>query len=274
MPSGSKVVVQWHRMFKNKTNAGLAYVALSRSEQLSDIYIKGTLEREGIHASPDALKESDRLQGIFNQNVAKMDEKAEHFFKISYLNVRSLNDKEDHVKNDNFIMSSDVIGLGETWLKPGEEKHLDGFEGVFAGHGKGKGVAAFSKIECNVVYSISTEHFSSIHLRFPNFDVIFVYLSSGCNKEEFLGHVKAWIDNDRPTTIMGDFNIDYSKGEKLNRSLETLGFQQLVQEPTRISGSLIDHIYVNRALKSLGISTQQDCAYYSDHDVITLYVPK
>ena len=73
---------------------------------------------------------------------------------------------------------------------------------------------------------------------------------------------------------MGDFNIDYSPDEKVSKCLKTLGFQQLIQEATRISGSLIDHIYVNEALKSQEIRTQQDSAYYSDHDVITLYIPK
>ena len=73
---------------------------------------------------------------------------------------------------------------------------------------------------------------------------------------------------------MGDFNIDYCPDEKVSKDLGIIGFQQLIQESTRISGSLIDHIYVNNALKSLGIFTQQDSAYYSDHDIVTLYVSK
>ena len=249
-------------------------MCLSRSEELKDIFITGKLEREGIHASHLALEESNRLEAIFDAKVQKLDERNQKFLKISYLNVRSLNHNEEHVKNDNFLMAADVIGLGETWLKPGQEQQIDGYEGIFAGHGKGKGVAAFSKIECKVVYSIACEKYSSIHLRFSKFDLIFVYLSSECNKEEILSHFEAWIDTDRPTAIMGDFNIDYSPDEKVSKCLKTLGFQQLIQEATRISGSLIDHIYVNEALKSQEIRTQQDSAYYSDHDVITLYIPK
>ena len=267
-------MIQWHKMFKNPTNAGLAYVALSRAQEMKDVYIKGDLERAGIHASPDALAESDRLQAIFDQNLAKISERAEKYWQISYLNVRSLKCHKEDVEKDNFIMGADVFSLSETWLKPGEVVEFDGFEGVFAGHGKGKGVSAFSKIECNVVYSIASEKFSSIHLRFPTFDVIFVYLSSGCNKEDILGHLKTWIDTDRPTAIMGDFNIDYCSDEKVSKGLRMIGFQQLIQQSTRISGSLIDHIYVNDALKSLGIGSQQDSAYYSDHDIVTLYVSK
>ena len=35
----------------------MAYVALGRSEELKDIYIKGKVDPEGIHASPEALAE-------------------------------------------------------------------------------------------------------------------------------------------------------------------------------------------------------------------------
>ena len=68
-------------MFKNPTNAGLAYVALSRAQEMKDVYIKGDLEQAGIHASPDALAETDWLQAIFDQNLAKISERAEKYCK-------------------------------------------------------------------------------------------------------------------------------------------------------------------------------------------------
>ena len=73
---------------------------------------------------------------------------------------------------------------------------------------------------------------------------------------------------------MGDFNIDFSKDDKLVKSLEQIGFEQLINESTIDTGNLIDHIYVNEGLKALNISTQKDSAFYSDHDVITLHIPK
>ena len=73
---------------------------------------------------------------------------------------------------------------------------------------------------------------------------------------------------------MGDINIDYDKSNKLVKALDNLGFQQLIQEATRISGTLIDHIYVNKELYSLNVKTQLDGMYYSDHDAITIHIPK
>jgi exonuclease III len=171
-------------------------------------------------------------------------------------------------------MSADVFSLGETHLEKGEEINFNGYTGVFASHGKGKGVSTFYNIECAPVNSITSEKYSGIQLRFDKFDAIFLYLSSGCNKEEILNHLESWILEKRPTVIMGDMNIDYDKSNKLIKALDNLGFQQLIQEATRISGSLIDHIYVNKELHCLNVTTQLDGMYYSDHDAITIHIPK
>ena len=50
----------------------MAYVALGRSEELKDIYIKGKVDPKGIHASPEALAETIRLQTIFDNRVEKI----------------------------------------------------------------------------------------------------------------------------------------------------------------------------------------------------------
>ena len=48
----------------------------------------------------------------------------------------------------------------------------------------------------------------------------------------------------------------------------------MVDKPTRESGRLIDHIYVNNAMDQTRISTQVDANYYSDHDIISLYISR
>ena len=53
-----------------------------------------------------------------------------------------------------------------------------------------------------------------------------------------------------------------------------MGFEQQIKEPTCQTGSLIDHIYVNSAMKNKKVFTETDSAYYSDHDIISLYIPK
>ena len=125
-----------------------------------------------------------------------------------------------------------------------------------------------------VLNSYSSDKFSAIHLREETFDVVFVYLSAGCKKNEIFGQLQQWIDNERPTTIMGDFNINYEKEDKFITAMEKIGFTQMIQESTCDTGSIIDHIHINNAMKSLEVNTEKDCAYYTDHDIITINIRK
>ena len=241
---------------------------------MKDIYIKGKVDPLGIHANPDALEETKRLQSIFDQRIQSLNEKKENFWRISYLNVRSLKGKIMDVSKDTSLMDADVFALGETWLEEGESISFDGYEGHFANHGRGKGVSAYSKMKSTQLNSVTSDTFSAITLRTEKFDIIFVYISSGCSKIEVFKHLEKCIDKERPTAIMGDTNMDFLKECKINDFLENKGFQQLVQRATRESGSLIDHVYANESLRSLDITTEQCSAYYSDHDVITINISK
>ena len=281
IPSNSKVVVHWSKAFESKKNAGMAYVSLGRTEELKDIFIKGKVDVKGIHASTDALEETRRLQTIFDQRVEKLTVQKDKFWKISYLNVR--NGIKCHYKDiaiDNFITTADIFALGETCLEENETVTFDGYKEYFASHGPGKGVAVFSKMECTnrpVVHLVTSSIFSAIHIRTSGFDAIFLYWSSGCRAEEvteILSLLDTWIVKHRPTTIMGDVNMNFSEDCKLNKFLEERGFLQLIQTSTYESGSLIDHIYANEPLRNLNISTEQCSAYYSDHDIITIHIPK
>ena len=259
----------------------MGYVALGRNTDMNNIFIKGKVVPAGIHASPLALQETNRLQTIFDQRVEELATRDKKFWKISYLNVR--NGIKCHYKDveiDNFLMSSDIFALGETCLEQNETVSFSGYQDYFASHGKGKGVAVFSKMECTnrpVVHSVSSSIFSAIHFRTVKFDAIFLYWSSGCKSEEvseILDLLGSWIIDDRPTTIMGDVNMNFFQDCKLNKFLVKRGFQQLITKSTFESGSLIDHIYANEALNNMNIATEQCSAYYSDHDIITIHIPK
>ena len=45
---------------------GMAYVMLGRSERLEDLFIAGELDVAQIKCDPNALKESKRLEAIFD----------------------------------------------------------------------------------------------------------------------------------------------------------------------------------------------------------------
>ena len=281
MKAGSEVNVHWPSV----KLGGLVFVQLSRSERLQDIYISGELDVSKIVCDPDALAESNRLEEIFNKSEKEKEEKREKCIKISYLNVQSMKSFNGHAKDvekDNVIMDADIFGLGETWLEKDREVHFDGYSGYFANFGTGKGIAGYSKIGLVAQPEmISTETFSAIFFKMKDFHVIFLYLSSNCKKACLFNLLDNWIEKEVPTAILGDINEDFLKGEKLKKAnkrfinmMTVRGFHQLIKQPTFTSGNVIDHIYVNDAMQAQTISTQIDGAYYSNHDIISLYVQK
>ena len=85
------------------------------------------------------------------------------------------------------------------------------------------------------------------------------------------------IEADVPTAVIGDINENFnklSKSTKFEKMMKQKGFNQLIKEPTYESGSIIDHIYVNHAMATKKVFTDINEAYYSDHDTISLYIPK
>ena len=238
----------------------------------------GKVDPKGIHASPDALKESNRLDQIFDENVKKESQLQERHWVISYLNIRSLKCHRKDVMIDNVLMQSDVLSFGETWLNPGETIDFDGYLGHFANGGRGKGVSAFTKtdsISSTLLDLMVSTTFSAIHLRINDeFDIIFLYISKGYNKIELFNLLNNWINNENPTAIMGDVNWNFSEECEMKQFLLTRDFEQLIDKATCDSGNLIDHLYVNQPMKLLNIFSLQQPAYYTDHDIISLYIEK
>ena len=272
VPAENQTIIHWKGL-----KEGMAYTMLGRSVRQEDIHIADGFDKDLIKCNEDALNESRRLEKIFDdaENVKK--DKRENHWKISYLNVRSLNAHQEDVSVDNAIIDSDIIGLGETWLEKNELINLDGFSGYFANFGKGKGQAGFTKldlvIEPEIVSSIS---YSAVLFKTNNFNIIFLYLSENYPKDSVFTFLENWIEEDFPTAIMGDVNeniLGKSKS-KFQEFMESKHFHQMIQEPTYISGSLIDHLYINETMKKRNVFSEVNCCAYSDHDILSLYFPK
>ena len=85
-----------------------------------------------------------------------------------------------------------------------------------------------------------------------------------------------WIEKDVPTALMGDVNenLGVMKIRPFNKKMSSLEFEQLIKNVNCDTGSTIDHIYVNKSMILKGITADIDAAYYSDHDIISLNIPK
>ena len=245
---------------------------LGRSVRLEDIYIVGGFDKEGIKCDPDALDESKRLEKVFNDAQQKRKDKIDSHWKISYLNVANLIAHHEDVVVDNEINDSDIFGLGETHLAENSAVSFDNYAGYFANFGKGKGQAAFTKIDLlSEPEIVATKNYSLILLKTSYFNIVFLYLSQECTKDNVFTLLNNWINNETPTTVMGDVNENLLDS-CFEKFMKSKGFSQMITKPTYKYGSTIDHLYVNEAMKQKNIFCEQNCCYYSEHDIISLYI--
>ena len=269
--AGSKVVIHWH---KNMTD-GMAYVMLGRCEKLADIFISGDFHTDGIKCSSVALTETKRLSDEFDLLFKKSTEIRKKHWKISYLNIRSLSAHYLDLKSDNFILDSDMFGLGETWIDENTDFNFENFNSHFGSVGRGKGVAAFTKMVLTKDPSIlKSDQFSAVNLSTLYIDVIFVYISKDINIEDLKAFLKKSIVQRKATVVIGDFNENFHENSRIARLMSSLNLQQHVKEPTHDKGNLIDHIYTNEVLEKRGFFIHKSAAYYSDHDILSIYVKK
>ena len=95
----------------------MAYVILSRVQEIAQLFILGCVPRKKLYADPNALLEFDRLNKIsMNNNPIVWEIKCENSLKIFCLNCQSLRPKLQHIRDDAIALKGDVICCSETWL--------------------------------------------------------------------------------------------------------------------------------------------------------------
>ena len=102
-------------------------------------------------------------------------------------------------------------------------------------------------------------------------DSISVYRSSIKSLRETRDQLIKVINIDKPTLITGDVNICFQqhRNNSISKSLEEIGFIQLVKEATHIEGGHIDHVYwLDRTGKWKTPDVERYSPYYSDHDAL------
>ena len=119
---------------------------------------------------------------------------------------------------------------------------------------------------------MATNNHSLILLKTSYFNIVFLYLSQGYTKDDVFTLLNNWINNETPTAVMGDVNENLLENSCFEKFMKSKSFSQMITKPTYKYGSMIDHLYVNEAMKQKNIFCEQNCSYYSDHDIISLYI--
>ena len=259
----------------------MCYVICSRTETKEQLYILGKLPtgRNAFNCNPNALDEVNQLTDIsLNKNPSSWFKDIEGL-KISCLNVRSLSKHFEDLKVDFSMLKSNILVLTETWIPPNTNDAQfqleDFYPPIINSIGRGKGLCIYYDNEefaeeCNA----NGENFQITKITSENLDVIGVYRSENGNKTELISNLQEILSPTKDTVILGDFNIDYLKDQAnvISSTLRSLGFKQVVKQPTHILGSLLDHAYVRIADHCVQGKTDvfTHSPYYSDHDAICL----
>jgi hypothetical protein len=224
-----------------------------------------------IYCNEEAKQEALSIRArALNKQFSKWHQRQKNCFKLSSLNIRSLQKHFQDLKDDNFLQQSDILCVNETWLVDDPDTIFDGFSSHYLNK-RSKGVAMFTKIVPEKLQRVHTETLSMLVARFQFFDLLSVYRFAEVSRiDEFTEQILEYVDLSRPVILIGDINIDLLKqpNNKFSKQLKGLGFVQLVKEATHISGGLLDHLYVYFPQDGHCELFKMHPLYYSDHDAV------
>ena len=247
-------------------NDNQVYVMCSRAQKLEQLYILDDLYIKKWKASPGALQELRRLE----ENSLNANGIGE--FSVACLNVRSLSKHFEDVKvlKD---FNVQVICLQETWLEETDNSDryiFNDFDVSLNSKGRGKGLATFYSPNFSFQNNTCEDDLQMTRVSKGNLDIVNVYRSA--NNKSFSEMLLTNINPSNPTIICGDINCDLNE-ENMDfaRTLEKLGFQQIVKRPTHDMGRIIDVVFVNQLLLG-SVSVKQMGVGFSDHDCLLIKI--
>ena len=169
-------------------------------------------------------------------------------------------------------MKSDVICLTETWLlsdTPKESLTLPGYQLHLNSNGRGKGVAMYTKSMLDQAFiDVKREKSQITRLKTLNIDIITIYRSQAEDDTGMVRELEHMIRNNTQTVICGDINHCFvtKRGNQVTKTLQGLGFEQLIKEASHLLGGHIDHVYSNLDRSKFKVDIQMHSPYYTCHD--------
>jgi len=257
--------------------AAMAYVMLSRVQHISQLFILECVPEHKLYACPKALEELERLNSISkNENPSNWEKDSRNKLKISFLNCQSLLYKIADIKEDIYLLKSNVLCLSETWLRSDnvkDEMKIDQYSLILNSVDRGRGLATYFKEGVQHEQNIKSKYLQLSKFSSEYIDIISVYRSKEGNITQLIDHLRLLLDTEKITIIGGDFNICLvqNKANELSTFLSCLGFKQLVNEATHIKGGHIDHVYI-KGCNSADVELYSPYYTAMDHDALCISI--
>jgi hypothetical protein len=167
----------------------MCYVILSRIVCIAQLHLL-KFNPAKIYCNEDAKAEALSIKArALNMQFNIWNQKQRNCFKISSLNIRSLQKHFQDLKDDTFLQQSDILCVNETWLVDDPHTNLESFHGYYL-NTRSKGIALFTKEVPGNIRKFHNETMSLIFGEYKLFDLLSVYrFSEVSNLEEFTTQV-------------------------------------------------------------------------------------
>ena len=243
----------------------MIYVSLSRVQRLEQLYILEDLPESKIKPWQDAKEEMNRLN---EKDLSKWEQLN---FKLSSMNIYSLQAHFEDLLRDEDMVSSNVICLQESWLQP--DQNIDGFS--LAGKQQsinsvrtGRGIVTYYSPDFKEMHSFTATSYQITSISSNDTTVINMYRSSNANDKVLLNHLKEILEteNEKDVYICTDLNLCHieDKNHFLIQFLLDNSFS-ITRDPltgTHKKGRCLDMIWYRGSLQ---VESSIKFVYYSDH---------
>ena len=264
IPKGINVVCHADKKLQN----GMAYVMLSRSECMDNVFLTEDFDLSMIRCVKEALIENQKLE----KRCIVSHEKAKKF-NIFYANAQNLNHHLLDIQTDIHANQSDLICLVETWMDPDKPLQWKEKELHHASLGNGKGVCIYAPQKSeDYIFKGAKVHQNFQIICFTLMEKIqlfLVYLNNPINEcpmIEVAEYIETLIDPMYSILCIGDFNFDNNVSNDFTKMFKIHNVNQIINIPTHDSQNprSLDHVYMSDDLKDKTIVNSM-FRNYTDH---------
>ena len=280
-----EIVISFKLFGQRSFKYGQMYVALSRVTSLDGLYLIDGFNADAIVADSRATKEYELLRKEHPMKpIQNCKEMSTDSLTVCLLNTRSLSKHAKDIKSDSFIMQCDVLCLTETQVENDQqkeevEKQLGDTKTIDHNTNEADKFSSLaiclhtaSEIVKQNIFKVPGGTLMSIKKSgIPHVNVLLLYKKSATTWEEFsylVRHISSITDGGLDI-VLGDINSDAFKENSHLKSLFE-DYTMIVNEPTHLSGSLLDHVYVKNSF--LDSVTDVHCLvksiFFSDHELV------